>query len=208
MAEPAKSPPPTNVIGATLDWWCPLVEPTKPGKPGNRGELASLRRCKNLEEVLFVPAYHQLFYRVAALGWSDRISVAALAGLLAHVREDLTQRCNRTGSASPDVDAPERDDRRESPRTVAALLATPVKPGQGPRVSELRFQRLVKIKDLNELYPSLIRVIHLAGERLPVPDLIRSLRRWNDEQRCNWTYRYYDTLLNTKSQAQTQGDAS
>ena len=93
----------------------------------------------------------------------------------------------------------------EPANTVAALLATPTKAGLGPRVSELRFQRLVAIRDIKELYPNLLRTIHLAGERVPVADLIRSVRYWTDTQRRDWVQRYYDTLLRQQPDNRAQG---
>jgi CRISPR system Cascade subunit CasB len=193
-------------VKATLAWWEPLVTRPEPGKPSNRGELAALRRCKNLEEILFVPAYHRLFYRVSALGWKDRLSIAAVAGLLAHVKGDCSQTAGSTGD-QPDPER-QRAERHAKPpvRTVAAVLATPAKPGGGPRVSELRFQRLVAIRDLGELYPNLLRTIYLAGERVPVADLIESVRWWSDKQRRDWIQRYYDTLLQ-QPDLHAQGEA-
>ena len=204
MGEPAEDSAQPSFVEATLDWWEPLVSPPEPGKPSNRGELAALRRCKNLEEVLFVPAYHRLFYRVSALGWTHRPSVAAVAGLLAHVKGDST----KSAAAAPESmgsEQPATDAAPQPARTVAALLATPTRAGLGPRVSELRFQRLVAIRELKELYPNLLRTIHLAGGRVPVEDLIPSVRWWTDQQRRDWVQRYYDTLLQQQPDNRAQG---
>jgi len=195
MGEAAEDTDQADFVKATLAWWEPLVAPPETGKPSNRGELAALRRCKNLEEVLFVPAYHRLFYRVSALGWTHRPSVAAVAGLLAHVRGDSTHAATSTSEGADTEEPSEKAQVLRPTNTVAALLATPTNTRRGPRVSELRFQRLVAIRDLNELYPNLLRTIHLAGERVPVADLIRSVRYWTDRQRRDWVQRYYDTLL-------------
>jgi CRISPR system Cascade subunit CasB len=205
MGEPAEDTDQRDFVQATLAWWEPLVAPPETGKPSNRGELAALRRCKNLEEVMFVSAYHRLFYRVSGLDWTHRPSVAAVAGLLAHVKGDSSQ----TGAAGSEAArADQRPAEAAAPqpaKTVAALLATPTKAGLGPRVSELRFQRLVAIRDLTELYPNLLRTIHLAGERVPVADLIRSVRYWTDRQRRDWVQRYYDTLLQQQPDNRAQG---
>jgi len=204
MGESLEKSSSSVAIAEVHDWWAQLVKPPEAGQPSHRGELAELRRCKNLAEVLFVPAYHRLSYRVKPLGWKDPISIAAVAGLLAHVKGE-------SGSQRERLDGPESDDQAasqgnhpEPPKTVAGLCGTPVKPGLGPRVSELRFQRLVKIKDLHELYPNLLRVIHLAGERVPVADLITSVRYWN-RQRPEWTSRYYEALLSSEHTPTAQG---
>ncbi|EIC19434.1 type I-E CRISPR-associated protein Cse2/CasB [Thiorhodovibrio frisius] len=203
MGESLKDQNPAKVVDEVLDWWRQLVAPPETGQPSRRGELAELRRAKNLEEVLFVPAYHRLFYRVSAQGWAHGPSVAAIAGLLAHVKGDTAM----AGQIPSDATAQEEQRQSKAPDTVAALLAAPVKPGLGPRVSESRFQRLVAIRELPVLYPNLLRIIHLAGDRVPVRDLIQSVRYWNDRQRRDWTFRYYTALLGNegKAPAQTQG---
>jgi CRISPR type I-E-associated protein CasB/Cse2 len=205
MGDPAEHIDKPDIVRETIAWWEPLVAPPETGKPSNRGELAALRRCKNLEEVLFVPTYHRLFYRVNALGWNDRLAVAAVAGLLSRVKGEYSQLASATPDAT-DAEGPPTLGQGTKPVTsVAALLATPAKAGLGPRVSELRFQRLVAIRDLNELYPSLLRTIRLAGERVPVGDLIKSVRYWNDRQRRDWFQRYYDTLLQQQPDNRAQG---
>lgn len=176
-AEVEKPDPKTEVHS----WWAELTKPPEPGKPSRRGELAELRRCRDIAEVLFVPAFHQLFYRIAPAGWKDRPRVAAIAGLLAHVKSDIAD------------------------LTVPAFLATPKAPGQGPRVSELRFRRLVAIKTREELYPALLRTIHLAGDSVPVTDLVQSVYYWNDYKRRDWTYLYYDKLLESASGPRSEG---
>jgi len=178
MGDPANNQTERNA--EIINWWKQLVTPPEKGQPSRRGELAQLRRCRNLEEVFFIPAYQHLFYQVKADHWGHE-RLAAIAGLLANVKE-----------SAPEADA------ADQPKTVANILATPTKPGMGPRVSELRFQRLVAIKDIPELYPALRRIIHLAGDRVPVPDLIQSVRYWSEKTRSDWTFRYYDTLLKTE----------
>lgn len=210
MGEPVEATEKPDPIQATLDWWRPLVAPQETGKPSNRGDLAALRRCKNLEEVLFVPAYHRLYYRLSALNWTHRLSVAAVAGLLAHVKGDSTEAAgsNPVAGAMGQQASDSQSAEQPPPRPVrkfAAFLATPTKRSLGPRVSELRFQRLVAIRDLHELYPSLLRTIHLAGERVPLADLIGSLRYWTDHQRRDWVQHYYDTLLQQQPDKRSQG---
>ncbi len=155
------------------NWWSELTQPQEPGQPSNRGELAELRRCKNLEEVFFVPAFHRLYNRLTGTDWNQRSAVAAIAGVLAHVKQepDKTQR-------------------------FAGHLAAARKTGDGPRVSELRFQRLIAHQDRQELVPALIRILHLANDAAPVKDLAKGVYWWNDGIRRDWTFQYYDALLN------------
>lgn len=173
MTEPAKEK--NEPVAVIHDWWSGLNAPTEPGQPSRRGELAQLRRCKTLEEVLFAPAYHALYHRAFAAGWGDRLRVAALAGLLAHLKGEIA-----------------------SPKSFAAFLATPSALGLGPRVSELRFQRLMKEKELAGFYPVLLRILHLAGDKAPVPDLIQGVYFWGDTKRRDWTFAYYNQLLDNE----------
>ncbi|MBP6807730.1 MAG: type I-E CRISPR-associated protein Cse2/CasB [Chromatiaceae bacterium] len=161
-------------------WWADLTRSAEPGQPSHRGELAQLRRCKNLEEVLFVPPYHALYFRTVRAGWGDRLRIAAVAGALSHLKGEV-----------------------ESSKGFAAFLATPKEHGQGPRVSESRFQRLMKEKELNDFYPALLRVFHLAGEKAPLSDLIRGVYDWGDpfrgdRIRRDWTFAYYNQLLDNQ----------
>jgi CRISPR system Cascade subunit CasB len=162
------TPAPEDIVHA---WWRDLTRADEPGKPSRRGELAELRRCKTLEEVYFAPAFQALYHRIAAGGWRDKPRLAAVAGVLSHVR------------AEP-----------ETP-VFAQHLARAPQPGDGPPVSEQRFRRLVAYKTLPELFGPLIRVLHLVGDAAPVRNLARGIYGWNDKTRSDWNFRYYDQLL-------------
>lgn len=205
MGESLEKTASSRAIAEVHDWWAQLVKPTEAGQPSHRGELAELRRCKDLAEVLFAPAYHRLSYRVRPLGWNDSISLAAVAGLLAHVKGDPGSQQASSPTPVPEEQPATQDIQSKPIKTIAGLCGTPVQPGLGPRVSELRFQRLVKIQELHALYPNLLRVIHLAGERVPVRDLIASVRYWNPRRRSEWTSRYYEALLSREHTHSAQG---
>jgi CRISPR system Cascade subunit CasB len=57
-----------------LEWW--------KGLDKQRGDRAQLRRARNPAEVVFVPAYHDLYHK---LRLPDREALACVAGLCAHV---------------------------------------------------------------------------------------------------------------------------
>ncbi len=205
MGEP-KNRKPDSAETEIHDWWKSLTEPVKPGQASQRGELAEIRRCKTLAEIYFATPYQHLFQRVAARGWSNRIRIAAIAGLLAHVKEDTATVTDKQSDTKADSAA-----LKPSPRTsIPALFAEPSKPGSGPRVSELRFQRLVANETVEDLYPMLLRVIHLAGNKIPVRDLIQSIRYWGgywgDKKRLDWTFSYYEKLLETENKKSSSGD--
>ena len=117
MAEP--SIPKTSFVNnpeiarVVRQWWDDLNN--------HRGDRAALRRCSNLAEIFFIPAYHRLYHDLAKHGWSDKVGVAAVAGLAAHVKNDAGK------------------------HSFAAQMAESKQGGSNARVSGLRFRRLLKI---------------------------------------------------------------
>ncbi len=166
---------PADPVATINQWWTVLNARTEPGQPSRRGELSRLRRCGTLAEVMFDPAYQRLFNQIPDPKWKNRERIAAIAGVLAHVKEHLG-----------------------SPNKLAALLGTPKEKGGSPRLSELRFQRLVQTKEIEALFPLLVRVLHLAGDAAPIPDLIESLYFWGELRRSKWTFDYYNAVLDTQ----------
>lgn len=141
------------------------------GVNDNRGERAALRRAAELAEVIFLPSYHQLFTELRKIGYVDRLRLAAVAGLLAHVEKDdpSSKFAARMGTASG--------------KEKAAL-------------SGLRFRRLLRHGDVQELYPALIRVIRLLDRTANVIDLADSVLAWGDgwrgdRVRQDWAFDYY-----------------
>jgi CRISPR system Cascade subunit CasB len=164
--KPAK---PEHVIQA---WWKHWTGKPEEHEASRKGELAALRRCKNLEEIFFTPQYQNLYHQAAAAGWDNQEAMAAIAGILAHVKND------------PKPEA----------KTVAEHFARIREGGDSPIVSEARFIRLVKLKTHAELFPALLRLIQLADKSAPLPDLIRGVYWWSDKTRRNWTFKYYEKL--------------
>ncbi len=140
------------------------------GLEEDKGARAQLRRCKTPEEVVMVPAFHRLCRRVRPLmkgereGWEMRM--AAIAGLLAHVR-------------------------KLDPRKTLAEQMAEKKPGtDSPTVSELRFRRLLQ-RDRRELYGTLIRMFGLLNKKANLFDLARSVYYWDDKERKRWAFAYF-----------------
>jgi CRISPR system Cascade subunit CasB len=156
---------------AVFAWWLEMQPASeKPGQPNRRGELAELKRCKSLEDILLVPRFQLLRRILQAAGWSRLPACAAMAGVLAHIET------------------------HQDKHTFPAWLAQPRGEGLGPRVSELRFRRLIRIKSHDELFIDLVRVLPLAGDTAPVAALARDVYRWNERTRQHWTFDYYDHL--------------
>jgi CRISPR system Cascade subunit CasB len=156
---------------AVFAWWLEMQPASeKPGQPNRRGELAELKHCKSLEDILLVPRFQLLRRILQVTGRGHLPACAAMAGILAHIK---------THQDKP---------------TFAAWLAQPRGESAGSRVSELRFRRLIRIKSHDELFIDLVRVLPLADNTAPVVALARDVYRWNDFTRQRWTFDYYDAL--------------
>jgi CRISPR system Cascade subunit CasB len=162
---------------AVKKWWKEMQPASEEeGQPNRRGELAELRRCKSLEELLLVPRFQVLRRELRKAGFPAEQkypAMAAIAGVLSHVKQ-ITE------------------------LTFPAWLAQPKGIGGEPRLGELRFRRLMSCKTLDELFPALIRVLPLADNTAPIASLAHDLYYWNDRTRQKWTFAYYDALLESK----------
>ena len=150
-----------EVHQAVFKWWTGLDK--------DRGARAQLRRCKNLEEVAFIPAFHHLRMDLEKLGSVSVERVAAMSGALAHVKEN-----------SPG-------------RKFAQQLAGAGQGGDKAPMSGLRFRRLIQNKSHEDLFRDIIRAIHLVGGRANIKDLAGIIYWWNDNTRKNMAYTYYET---------------
>ena len=156
-----------KLFNATVtEWW---REMQQDGQPNRRGELAELRRCKTLAEVLLAPRFQVLRWKLHKAGYGYAPSIAAVAGILARVKQttDLT---------------------------FPAWLAG----GGEPRLSELRFRRLIGYKTLDEAFPALVRVLAVADNTAPIASLANDIYHWNDQTRQRWTFAYYDALAGSE----------
>jgi CRISPR system Cascade subunit CasB len=136
----------------------------------NRGDRAALRRCHSPDSVVMVPAFHRLVTELRGLGVAVRTdALARVAGLAVHVK-------GHTESGRVARQMAERDNDR-------------------PRVSELRFRRLLAFTEADELYPAMRRTIRLLDGSLDLIDLAQSLYWWNDRTRKEWAYDYYGKTM-------------
>lgn len=139
----------------------------------DRGARAELRRCHTPTEVAFVPAYYRLKAVVPRL---DDRKLAVAAGVLAHVDE-------------PAMGA-----------RVAEQFARPKDGGTMPRVSEVRFRRLLRVEDgdYEELYPMMIRLVRQLDRKANIPDLFWGLYSWNAPTKRHWAEAYYTNVPSKK----------
>lgn len=167
------------------EWWEHYSSESEQGEASRKGEFANLRRCKNLEEILFTPQYQYLYRKVNKAKWvngsacNNKEAIALLAGVLAYIKEDVKSEKNEK-------------------KHVAEHFARVQEGGDKPIVSEARFMRLMKIKTHTELFTEIVRIIRLAGDSAPLNDLITSLYWWNDKTRQKWTFEYFDKVPESK----------
>jgi CRISPR system Cascade subunit CasB len=160
---------------ALYEWWEDLQEidpPKDRTRPRNsdRAGRAALRRCGTIAQIIRVPAYQHLCRRMQQKGWSASSSsqgdrLAVVAGLLAHVKEDDGQPLAKTMSA-----------RAEG--------------SDQPKVSTLRFMRLLDSPDLETIFTGLRRVLPLMEHKANVKALAEDLIYWGDNIKKKWAYAY------------------
>ena len=133
----------------------------------DRGGRAALRRAPDVTTIVLQPAFQRLHQRLLAAGWPRQDwrddSLAAAAGLLSHVREHVEQ-------ALP-AGMSQRD-------------------GDKPRVSPLRFMRLLESPDTDALFTGLRRTLPLLQHRTDVLGLATDVVNWGDAVKKRWAYAY------------------
>jgi len=138
-----------------------------------RGERAVLRRCGTLAEVVFSPAYHRLRRTLMNVGRFDDDRLSLVVGLAARFKDTAD------GAG------------------IAGQMASGKSDGSA-RVSGLRFRRLLKVKDREELFIAMIRIIALLGGAVNLQSLAQSVYFWNDITRKEWAFDYYSKAPDEK----------
>jgi len=145
---------------ALLRWW--------EGLDGHREDRAQLRRAGSLTAVTLTPGFQRFYRFLLAYGLpeirsdSQRDRLAAIAGVLAHIRQQ---------------------DERSFPASMAGE-------GDKPRVSELRFKRLLESPAINDLLVGLRRTLPLVGHGADPSKLANDIWFWGDKVRKEWAYAY------------------
>jgi CRISPR system Cascade subunit CasB len=148
-------------------WWTELQS-----DPGGRGKL---RRCRRPIEAQALPPTIDLMVR---MGWSppeeDRYDwygerIAAIAMVLAHVREDSTQPVARSLGATGGLDK--------------------------PRLSNSRWERLCRAEGHEEIATEFTRIVQMVGGTANLADLAFAMLTWdrdtNRRSKQKWIYAYY-----------------
>src|SRR5713226_2696882 len=108
-----------------------------------RGDRAALRRCRTPYEVALNPAYHRLCWELKKITNIHDEALASVAGVVSHVRTN----------------------------TETKALAAQMADGDKCPVSELRFRRLLQIQNRLDLYPALVRIVHLLNNNANLASL-------------------------------------
>jgi CRISPR system Cascade subunit CasB len=163
----AKSSDPAAIA---VGWWRasqPYRHDGRPNPTADRAALARLRRA-DLKAAMVDPATLALFRALHLRSPDDLPRVAVTAAVLATVRED-------------------------DPATHPArrLGIDPADPNGRPRLSPLRFQRLMLATDDDERLTLFRRAVHLAEGRINVRGLAEALLSWTEDRRRRWIFHYY-----------------
>lgn len=175
----------SDVGGIGLSWWRSQLQADSGSA---RALRARLRRADSLVEVLGERAVHDLAGDLAgadaALKWSLRgegaVRLAALVQVLAAVEDH-----------------------------VPSPLARRFGEGDRPALSELRFQRLMRLQDPEDLGLALRRALPLAGKACNVARLAEDILNWAEATRVRWCFEYFGAAPPTtiRSEAWTSGAA-
>ena len=147
-------------------WWRELTSDEAAGRTNRgarRAALAGLRRAGTPLEVIQEPETLRLITR---LPHENPDRVAALAGILAFVRES--------------------DDRR----VARAIGRTSLDDGESAVMSESRFRRLMQVSG-DELMGAMRRLVRLTKGKANVGDLSFAVLRWGDGVKKRWIFEYY-----------------
>ena len=164
------SNPTGSVEQRVVDWWRGFISDAE----GDRGIRAELRRCRTPVDAVSVPAAISLakrLGRIPSVGdprWKQQGFERALglAIVLSNVRVDSEAPLIRTlGWGQFPYDKKE----------------TEILEGR-PRLSELRFKRLLQTDGEVELIAALIRLVKLAGGEANVADLSRLFLHWDEDR--------------------------
>ena len=134
----------------------------------NKGDRARLRRCRQPEDALFLASPHRFLRQARTAGIKVNDDWLMVMAVLAAQVEALTQ------------------------EGIAQQMAQ----GEKPRVSELRFQRLLRQNEPAEVLNALRQGIKLLDNRINLNDLAESLALWGvdwgaKKTKLRWSTSYF-----------------
>lgn len=154
-----------------VSWWTRLASPDAP-EHADRAALAQLRRCHTPEDVILVPAFHELLADDRRdAGHIERL--AAVAAVLAHVRKDSSLRL---------------------PRALGAPRST----SGDPVLHPARFRRLLQIETPSELMSHGVRLTRFLDSTMSVRDVAGDFYWWTPDTKRQWAIEYYQNMKTNK----------
>lgn len=155
---------------ALVDCWEGLL--------ANKGDRAELRRCKSLEEIQSTSAYQRSYWKLIEKfkTGGNKVSneqMAIVIALAAYIDENKAE--------YEDADTKKTD-----------YFGYQISRGEKPKLSELRFRRLLKINDREKLFRFFIQVIRLLDKKVNLLDLLRIAYFWGDKTKTKLAYKYYE----------------
>lgn len=160
-----------------LEWWDALKQ--------NKGTRAELRRCKNLKEIQMASAYQRCYWQLKKHFAQEqrapsRVQMAIIIGLAVYIEDHSVKYIDKNSN-------------KEEKYYFAYQIAAPKgAQNKSPKLSELRFRRLLKIKDREKLFRFLIQVIRLLDKKVNLLDLLSIAYYWGDKAKTNLAYKYYE----------------
>jgi len=158
-------------------WWVSICDPQQ----GDAAGRARLKRCRSATEALTIPAALGLARRLGAIREPlDRRrleGVLGLARVLAHVTSDSAVTAMRAAGWGSFP-----GERREADADTGAR----------PRLSEVRFRRLLQTEGGEEQVVMFTRLVRLIGGEVNIAALARDYLTWDwDTTRHRWAFEYY-----------------
>lgn len=155
-----------------LEWWNSLKQ--------NKGDRAELRRCKNLKEIQIASAYQRCYWQLKKHFAHERQGpskeqMAVIIGLAAYIEDN---------------DIVKKDDQADHHKQD--YFGYQISRGDKPKLSELRFRRLLKIRDREKLYRFIIQIIRLLDKKVNLLNLISIAYFWGDKTKTDIAYKYYE----------------
>lgn len=155
-----------------LEWWENLEH--------NKGDRAEIKRCKSLADMKKKSSFRRFYF-----GLKDKLDenfseeqAAIIAGLASYIKYEKNKH------------------KAEEDKLFAYQMARKKgKESKKPKLSELRFRRLLEIKDREKLYRFLIQVIRLL-EEVNLLNILSIAYFWGDKTKVKLSYAYYDWLIN------------
>lgn len=160
-----------------LEWWGELKM--------HKGDRAEIRRCKNLSEVELTSAYQRFYWQFLKKFKEDQSNwipskekTALLVALAVYVDENKSHHKSE-------------EDEQEKIDYFAYQISSRKK-DEKPKLSELRFRRLLQIQDREKLFRFLIQVIRLLDRKVNLLDILKMAFYWNDDTKKSLAYKYYE----------------